>query len=79
MTIPQKIVGSLLCILNEQDLVLMRRKDVQLLLSFCPKGPVEEGLDPTFYFTNRYEEDVQIVDRLDKIRTALDENKGHAL
>ncbi len=40
----------------------------QLGLSFAPKGPVPEGLDPTFYHTLHYASEVKLQQIIDEAR-----------
>jgi hypothetical protein len=49
-----------------EDLI---KEDIQFLLSLCSGfTKPEPGLDPTFYLTLVYEEDLKIHNRLQKIR-----------
>ena len=41
---------------------------LKLALSFAPKGPIPEGLDPTFYHTLNYAEEVKLQARVDAAR-----------
>jgi len=41
------------------------------LLNVLPNEPIPEGLDPTFYHTLRYEDDVKLQNRVDEIRKRL--------
>ena len=49
------------------------REDCKFLLSFAPKDAVPE-LDPTFYRTGTYGGDLQLQQRIDGIKAALEEN-----
>ena len=49
------------------------REDCKFLLSFAPKDVVPE-LDPTFYSTLSYGGDLQLQQRIDGIKAALEEN-----
>lgn len=46
---------------------------LELALSFCPKGPVPIGLDPTFYHTLEYDSEVKLQERIDLARKARSE------
>ena len=48
------------------------KEHLELALSFCPKGPVQEGLDPTFYHTLEYNEELKLQKRIDAAREALE-------
>ncbi len=52
------------------------KEHLELALSFCPKGPVPEGLAPTFYHTLVYEDEVKLQERIDKARAALAQGEG---
>lgn len=47
------------------------REHLELALSFAPKGPAPEGLDPSFYHTLNYADEVKLQKRIDKAREAL--------
>ena len=50
------------------------KKDVELLLSFCPRETPDnlpKDLDPTFYHTLSYTGDLQIAERVQTIREKL--------
>ena len=49
---------------------------LELALSFAPKGPVPEGLDPTFYHTLNYQDELKLQERIDNARDALAKLKG---
>lgn len=42
-----------------------------LALSFCPKGPVLEGLTPDFYHTLDYNEELKLQEKIDQARDYL--------
>ena len=43
----------------------------ELFASFAPKGPVPEGLCPSFYHTLNYADEVKLQERIDAGREAL--------
>lgn len=54
--------------------VSIDRDDLKLLMSLLPDWTkiVPPSLDPTFYGTGTYDEDLKIKNRVDKIREILD-------
>jgi hypothetical protein len=68
-----KTVSS--CIKNNtlKDITI---KDIQFLLSLAPEwtDTVEEGLDPTFYGTGSYKNDLIIKERIDRIKDFVKDN-----
>jgi len=51
------------------DEIEVLEEDVKFLLSFAPDKP-PEGLDPTFYHTLTYKGDLELWDRIKKMRTS---------
>lgn len=47
--------------------------DIRLILSFLPdtNDPVPQGLDPTFYHTLNYEDEVKLFSRINDVREML--------
>ncbi len=60
--------------MKEED-VIIPKADLKLLLSLMPDWVkiVPRGLDCTFYGTGSYEGDLEIKERIDKIRQKLEE------
>lgn len=55
-------------------------KDIKFLLSFAPKDTPEnipKGLDPTFYMTLNYDDEVKLADRIQIIRLSLQDKEGN--
>jgi len=44
---------------------------LELALSFCPKGPVYDGMDPTFYHTLCSKDECKLQERIDSARGLL--------
>jgi len=62
-------------ILIEEDIMIVLKEDLLLLLSLIPDWVkiVPKGLDCTFYGTGTYEGDLEIKERIDKIRQKLED------
>ena len=52
-------------------LLLDAYEALELALSFCPKGPVPEGLSPEFYHTLDYLEELKLQEHINESRATL--------
>ena len=52
---------------------MLKKDDIEFLISLLPDWTKEvpKGLDPTFYGTGRYETDLEIKQRIDRIKRTL--------
>ena len=51
--------------------LFLEDSEVRIILNLLPKGPVPEGLDPTFYHTLTHDGDVKLQAQFDQLREKL--------